>query len=376
MPIAKKMPSGSWSCVVTVGYEDGKRIQKRVTVKDPSRSGKKKCEQLAIQLSVEARTKPSATVSECVHRYIKSKEKILSPNTICGYRQLERNAYESISDKEASSINAYDLQTWMTGFAENHSAKSCANAKGLLIASLNMECPEIRYHVTLPQTTPYDYYSPTDEDVLTLLRLSDGELKKAILLAAFGTLRRGEICALTENDLKDDAVHVSKSIATNPDGGYSVKQPKTASSVRTVPLPKSVIRQLTPTNGKIVDLTLKGLSKRFETVMQKAVSEGMHPFRFHDLRAYSISARHAMGIPDQYVIGTSGHSTDTVMKRVYRREMADKKREFDRMANEHFDAVVKRAQSQKSVTTNRLIRLETSDANRQKISIDATVTTA
>ncbi len=331
MPIARKTKSGGWTCVVDVGTVDGKRKQKRITVSDPSREGKSKCERLALQYA-ERRTS-SLTVSECVWKYIRAKEKMLSPNTLRGYMPLAKNAYTRIGSIPADSLTPYDLQKWMAEYAQTHTPKTCANARALLIAALNMENPTVRYAVSLPQPKAVEYYTPTDGDVLALLRASDGELKKAILLAAFGTLRRGEICALTDQDIQGNAVYVRRSVAPLPGGGYTVKQPKTPSSVRSVPLPPNVIACLTPTNGKIVDLTPQGLTKRFETLVRRC---GLHTFRFHDLRAYSISARHAMGIPDQYTIGTSGHSTDSVLKRVYRREMSDRKKEFDGIANGYF----------------------------------------
>lgn len=343
MPIARKTKSGSWSCVVDLGTVDGKRKQKRFTVSDPSRDGKKKCEQLAAEYARKRRISACTSVHDCVCKYIQSKEQMLSPATLRGYMTLRDNAYKSIDGKDASNITAYDLQSWMTSFAVDHAPKTCANARSLLIASLNMQYPDVRYRVTLPARQAVEYYTPTDEDVAALLRASTGELRKAILLGMLG-LRRGEICALTADDIQRAAVRVSKSVACVHGGGYVVKSPKTAASARIVPIPKQFEKELTPTNGKIVDLTPQGLTKRFETARKSA---GLPPFRFHDLRAYSISARHALGIPDQYIIGASGHATDSVMKRVYRREMEDAKKKFDKLANDHFGKILSPKKSQK-----------------------------
>ena len=351
MPIARKTKSGSWTCVVDVRTSDGKRKQKRITVSDPSREGKYKCERLATQFAATRAVCPSVTVSECVWKYIRSKEKMLSPNTLRGYVPLANNAYQKIADLPADDLTPRILQEWMSDYAADHSPKTCANARSLLIAALNMQFPDVRYRVTLPQKKDVDYYTPTDDDVVALLRASDGELRKAILLSAFASLRRGEVCALLAGDLCGNVIHVSKSVAPLRGGSYAVKAPKNASSVRTILLPPGVAAQLTPTNGKIVDLTPQGLTKRFETLLKHT---GLPHFRFHDLRAYSISARHALGIPDQYIIGSSGHSTDSVMKRVYRREMADKKTAFENQANSYFENLLevsqKKSQSHEKVT--------------------------
>lgn len=78
------------------------------------------------------------------------------------------------------------------------------------------------------------------------------KLEIAILLAAFRSMRRGEICALTSDDIKGNTVDVNKSMVLGPDGLWHTKQPKTYSSYRQIVFPDSVISKIKEIDGRIV----------------------------------------------------------------------------------------------------------------------------
>ena len=62
----------------------------------------------------------------------------------------------------------------------------------------------------------------------------DTVVEIAVLLAAFGPMRRGEICALESTDIKGNKVSVTKSMVLGPNQTYCIKQPKTYGSYRTI----------------------------------------------------------------------------------------------------------------------------------------------
>lgn len=59
-------------------------------------------------------------------------------------------------------------------------------------------------------------------------------------------------------------------------------------------------------------------------------------FHFHDLRHYSASVMHSIGIPDAYIMERGGWGSDYVLKNVYRHAMTDKNKEMNDKANEFF----------------------------------------
>lgn len=91
MANAKKLPSGNYRCRIYVGKENGKNIYKSFTA--PT---KKEAEYLASQYLIEMEQKKQKKsenlfCNELAH-YISAKEAALSPSTIRGYKNIEKNA--------------------------------------------------------------------------------------------------------------------------------------------------------------------------------------------------------------------------------------------------------------------------------------------
>lgn len=64
---------------------------------------------------------------------------------------------------------------------------------------------------------------------------------------------------------------------------------------------------------------------------------GLPHFRFHDLRHYSASIQHALGIPDAYIMQRGGWKNDGVLKQVYRHTLEEKTAEMNRKVNGYFE---------------------------------------
>lgn len=329
MPKAKKLPSGSWRCRVMV---NGKSHS--ITVDDPSPAGRRRCEQLAADYAAGSRQEASkGTVSDALGRYIQSREGLVSVTTLRSYRDLSRTAYAQILHLPLDQLTDNVVQKWIKTYSEGRSPKTVRNAYSLLCSAAGRT-----FDVVLPERRQIDYYTPTDEDVKAILAASkDTDLERAILLAAFGTLREGEICALTVKDFTEDTVTISKSMAWTGNG-YVIKKPKTVSSIRTVSLPENIIEKIVSgKTDRIVEMHPRQLSQTFTRALKKA---GLPVYRFHDLRAYAASVRHALGIPDQYIMADGGWRTDHILKTVYRRAMDDKRKEFSKISGEHFKSMV------------------------------------
>lgn len=59
------------------------------------------------------------TFETALEQYIRSKENILSPSTIRGYRILQRNAYDYINNLTLSEINELVLQSGLITMQSN-----------------------------------------------------------------------------------------------------------------------------------------------------------------------------------------------------------------------------------------------------------------
>ena len=340
MATARKLPSGSWRCQIFAGYEiiDGKKkaTYKSFTVKDPSKKGKKECERLASEWSYDHEDRgDNITVFDAVRKYIDIKEKVLSPSTIRAYELYLKKRITPIQSAMLPELTQTDVQLWVNKLSVDCSPKYIKNVYGLFASAVTYFGGKT-FDVTFPSAAPAALHTPCDDDVRTLLEhiRTRPELLSAVLLAAFGSLRRGEICALTPADMDGSRIRVNKSMVRNKDGVWKTKpMAKTDESNRTVVLPDFVIAQLTIP----IRLHPEQVSNRFRRAVRSSGVETR--FRFHDLRHYYVSIAHALGVPDAYIMQMGGWKTDNVMHRVYRDTLPDvMAKEQDKMTN-HFSEI-------------------------------------
>ena len=212
------------------------------------------------------------------------------------------------------------------------------------------------FRVTLPAPEVFIPHVPDDGEVQRLIRYiletthedtrrdmrPRRELYIAVLLSAFGSLRRGEICALKADDfdMLTKTVRITKDVVKDADGYRVTKpMPKTDTSNRTVDLPAYVCEAVAAMDsyqrgGTIIKGTPDQISNRFRRAVRFS---GVTRFRFHDLRHYYVSIAHALGIPDAYIMEMGGWATETTMKRVYRSTLANRRQaERDKLTG-HFE---------------------------------------
>ena len=278
------------------------------------------------------------TVSEAVLRYIESKAHVLSPSTLKAYHSLRENHIEGtqLGAVYLNDLTIKDVQIWISDLSRDHSPKSVRNMAALVRSSIEMFLPDFRWKVTLPQAVPSNLYCPSDKDVKRLLdeiRDKDPEMYRAVLLAAFGPMRRSEICALTSDDIHGNKVTVNKAMVYDEVGALTLKTTKTVSSNRVIEYPDFVIDAISGIDGRIITSAPDVLSNRFKRTVKRL---GGPQFRFHDLRHYAASIMHAIGVPDQYIMSRGGWATDVVMKRVYRNVIDIEQKKQTKIINKHF----------------------------------------
>jgi len=269
----------SWRCLAYIGTVDGKRRYKSFTAKT-----KKAAERLAA--AYEGKPTKAKTIGDAVSQYIDMKEAVLSPSTIRSYRAYLQNALEPISGSKLDSFSSADAQKWIKQMVANgKSPKYIRNAYGLLTSSIRLMRPQEPISATLPTKEGKYSYVPTNDEIRQIMPLFDEEMQIAIELAAYCSLRCGEICALTDKDLTGNLLRINKAIVRTPSGEYVSKMPKTARSVRTVTVPSFLLVKLQKRKGKYVKRTPLALSLCFS----KTAKDNGIPFHFHDLRHFFAS---------------------------------------------------------------------------------------
>lgn len=341
---AKKLPSGSWRCRVFDHYEydeTGKRKQVNRSFTAPT---KREAERMASEWMYGKRLPSSSkTVQQAVSEYIASKESVLSPSTIRSYRSMERDAFHLIGHLNISTISPAVVQKWVNQLARVNTPKTVRNKYALLAATYEMYTGE-RLTVTLPARIRPDLHTPSTEDVKKLIAFLEAKPSRetlliAVMLASLCSLRRGEICALTADDIRDGRIYVSRSMVETSEHGVTTKQPKTYSGYRIVKAPDSLLRRLEGKDGRIVPLTPNALTDRFRRAVLACFGEPNY-FRLHDLRHFYVSFAHAAGIPDKYIQESGGWKTSQFMRRVYLDALTDEKKKQEDLLVERLEEVV------------------------------------
>ena len=323
---AEKLPSGSYRVRVTICKK---------TYSFTHKNKKEVLKQASIFLAETTERLVNPTLKDAMEDYIKENTGVLSPATIKGYVSMQKNLLTRapwLCSKNIISIRAEDVQRALISL--NVSPKSVRNY-------LNFIQPVTgkKYNIHLPGKEHLEHNVPTDMEVLGLLQLFSGtELEIPILLAAYGPLRRGEICALTLEDFKGDTVTVSKDIVRDKDGKWIIKPPKTYSSNRKITLPHFVVEKIRD-KGYITKYNADQITHEFRKRQKKIGVE--KPFNFHSLRHYCASTLHAKGIPDEYIMQRGGWASSSILDSVYRHCLTDKKDEMSDKAVMHFEAMTK-----------------------------------
>lgn len=336
LPTAKKLPSGSWRCrVYSHTDQTGKKIYKSFTCDDTSPRGKKKCEQMAIVWGMDKQAHfDDITLREAYRLYIDSREHLLSPSTVKEYRRQTNKAFPELMDLRLSELTQQRIQRAVNAASISRSPKTVRNMHGFLSAVLGAYRPDLALRTDLPKNVRPKLHVPTEEEMRRILRYVEGdEMEIPILLAAFGPMRRSEICALRSDHIQGNTVHVDCALVQNVKKEWVLKAPKSYAGDRYITFPDFVIAKMDGIVGRITNLNPAMVTLRFRKILKDC---GVPHFRFHDLRHYSASVQHALGIPDSYIMQRGGWGSDKTLKAVYRHVMEDKEKQMNDIANSYF----------------------------------------
>lgn len=340
MARARKLPSGNWRVRVYAGKDGNKKIIKSFTA--PT---KKEAEYLAAEFALTQKEKSNPLkmpLGQAIDRYIESRNAILSPSTIRGYRQVRKHFFSDIIDIPLSLLTQEMIQISINKSAASHSPKTIRNAHGLLSATLTEYLPEMKLRTKLPQKVKYEMTIPTDDNIIALMKHVKGTyMETAILLAAETGMRRSEICALTKPDIDFEkrTVSINKAVVLGENMKLYVKSPKSHAGTRTIEVSDAVLNHLKKIKTEqIIPVTPNTITDSYCKLKKKFNLK----YRFHDLRHYNASIMLALGVPDKYAMERLGQSTPSVLRNVYQHIIDEKRQEVSKNINAYFKAARKK----------------------------------
>ena len=331
-PRPVELPSGKWRCQVMV---DGRRFD---VIEDDPATAHAKALAIKAGLLEQEKSPKDLTVGEAIDRYIESKDAVLSPSTIAGYKKQRRNALQPLMDIRLQDLTQEMVQKAVNAMAREKSPKYVKNAHGLLSAALSVYKPKMALRTTLPQRVKYEIAIPTAEEINFLAEKAVGtNFELPFLLAAWLGLRTSEIRGLTWDCIKDNTIHIKQALVDGP-AGPVLKNTKTYSGDRKLPLP-AYIKELIAAQPRIDDFIIhcnrNQLYKRLDRLCRRY---GLPHYRFHDLRHYQASVMLALGVPDKYAMERMGHASTNMLKNVYQHTMLEKSEEVSAEVDKYFES--------------------------------------
>lgn len=334
LPQPRQKENGRWIVQVMV---DGKRVGKEFNTQHEAlfwAAGLKTKQQ-------EYKRNPSKmTVGQAVDRYIETKSSVLSPSTIRGYRAIQKSRMDEILEIALEDLTQERVQRWVNATSKKVSAKTVANAHGLLSTVLREYRPSMTLHTTLPQKVRPDIQIPSESDLKAIMAVAKGtKYELPIALALWLGLRQSEIVGLTWDCVKGDTLHIKQAIVAGVNGPER-KGTKTYAGKRTIKMPpyvKALIDAQPREGAIIININGDAIYSGFSRICKRA---GVPHFRFHDLRHANASIMLSVGIPDKYSMKRMGHATNNMLKTTYQHTIKEKEVQFDAIIDAEMERIL------------------------------------
>lgn len=267
----------------------------------------------------EARS--TVTLGEALERYITAKSGVLSPATVCGYRILQRNRFQSHQSRQIRSLTAAEWQRAVSAEARLVSPKTLRNAASLCSASVRFVTGEPLPEVKLPGTVRVDVEFLRPADILRFVDAAAATKYAVPLLLALSGLRISEIYGLDWADIPPNPTVIRVRGAAVPDESRKlVKKPqnKTVSSSRDVPILipalSSVLERDRQPSGCVSPVQQWALRKALRRI---CAENDFPPVTMHGLRHSFASLCYHLQIPPRQVMELGGWSDYMTVQRIY-----------------------------------------------------------
>ena len=306
----RKNKSGNWEIRQMI---DGKAYSKSI-------KGKKPTEYEAMQIILamaEADKKPtSISFRDGAKQYIESRKNVVSPATVREYTRKIDRLPKWFTEKDLYQIDQMDMQRLVNELSADHKTKTIHDFHGFAVGVIRYFVPQTVFNTTFKQNDRTERYTPSKQEVETILEQADNtEYHIALQLACY-SLRRSEICALLKSDLtEDNQIHICKAKVQDNDKEWVIKLPKTEDSDRYVPIDDALADEIRSLDREeVYPFAPQNISNFLRRTQEKL---NMPLFSVHCLRHYYASTLHLAGVDDVTIQKTGGWKNNSVLKSTY-----------------------------------------------------------
>ena len=293
----------------------------------------------------------------------------IEPSTVRSYRSESRLICTYLGNVALADISVPEVNRWMVRMsADGYAPKSVSKpfrllkqalkwgmAQGLIARNPCDFCKPPRRVKTPINALPREERTRMPE---LARRAQPAPLGIAIELSLTTGMRRWEVCALRWSDLSDDGTMTVSHALGNGDGGFYVKEPKTASSLRTIPLTRRTFDMLRLVRADAVRIANEFALPFGDPYILGTQEEKSRPYNptqlgkdfaafckmngfkctFHDLRHTFATMMIAGGCDVRTVASYLGHASVSMTLDIYADVDPEAKRAAVSKVEESFDA--------------------------------------
>lgn len=250
----KQRKDGRYETKVYLGKIDGKPKYKSVMGNSPAEVNKKAAE-LRVLLGQGVRVNDDKSFSVWADRYLAQVEQTVLPEWYQLQKTRARVWQEEFGNISVEKILPADCQEILNDIAKSNpyypdkptSHKTLVEYKNILCRIFDY-CIQNRIltfnsanYIVIPKTAKKGKRNAITDAEIKAIQNTPHKLQTVCLISIFCGLRRGELAALTWNDIDFDKNVINVNKAVNPKDN-SIKLPKTEAGIRSVPMP-DVLRE-------------------------------------------------------------------------------------------------------------------------------------
>lgn len=307
----EKLPSGSYRITQ---MQNGKRYRITVDYKPT------KIEALKLISKQMEGCCVKGSFQAAAFNYIESKKNILSPRTVKEYNLYANALPQWFLDMPMNQIDQMAVQKLVNELAVRLAPKTVRNYHGFVASVLT---PYITLRTTLPRVEIQEIYIPPKEDYKALLEAFEGTQYHVVYQLMRWGMRRGEILALTPEDIEGDIVHITKDMVLSPEKEWVIKPPKTRKSRRDIVIPMKLADEI-----RAQGYVYKGHPNNIERTFKRTQRQlGIQEFNPHALRHLSASIMLEMGYDMKSIQDWHGWCTPNTPNKIYLQSILLKNRD-------------------------------------------------
>lgn len=349
MNIYHRKSDDRWEGRYKDGYKDNGKVRYRSVYGKTYGEVKEKMLDI-IKKSAVLQGKCNLTVNKLFSEWLASKQIQAKESTCANYAfKIEKHLIPAFGNLRFDNLTpklVYDfiIEKRKNNLSDKYISDLLVVLKGMAKYTSRMyHCMNLIADIGLPkkEKSQLKLYSKKERQQLEaeLLKNTDNS-KFAIFLSMYTGIRVGELCALkwSDIDLSSGIMHISRTlqrIRDNERKGTKIVEtsPKSSSSVRSIPLPDFILKQLKvfwPSNKNtyLISNTLKAaeprtMEYRFKSILKKAA---LRDINFHSLRHMFATKCIEVGFDIKTLSELLGHSSVEITLNRYVHSSTERKK--------------------------------------------------